>query len=195
MNVFPMNGSQLPPRNDLVLLDTNVILRLLGYDNKSFIKSQLELKKFITTLALNNNTLLYTVKTAEEISNVMENQFVNKLKSEHSSKPSKKFIIQNTPNFHNEVEEKVNDIWNKLRIFDHFYDIPIGNIDDGILTSAKRNSVDHKLSIGDAIIYTIAKQESIQNIISCDCDFAQINDAKMNLYLDSNNYTKHIKKR
>jgi predicted nucleic acid-binding protein len=193
MNIFPMNGSILPPNNKLVLVDTNVIIRLLGYDDNRKVNTE-ELKNFITTLAVNENILVYSIKTVEEVSQVISGQRLKKIKNNFPAKTQYKDIISNTPDFYNQIDNEVSKLWDYINKMPHFYETPIGIIDNNVLTQAKINSTKHNLGIADSIIYTQMKLENIQHIVTCDKDFITINDPDISLYLDSDNYLKHIKR-
>lgn len=181
----------MPPKGEMVLLDTNVFLRLAGHHDRSPKVDVNELHNFIRNASLNGNIFLHTTKTREEVFNVIEWQEVEKLKPSFNKHTKKKTIINNTPDFYNCVNCEVDNLWRIIGGLQQFYEEPVGSIDFNLLKKAKMNAVNHNLSMADAIIYTIAKEEGIQNIVSCDSDFTTISDPGMTLYLDSKNYTKH----
>lgn len=152
---------------EIIMLDTCTMINLASGQ-----KDALEFVKF----TLNNEIMLcYSSKSVEEL-NIMKQSKIFPRDKREANKEMDKFLEQS-------FLEK-DGIINTLNTLGNMYPHPIGSTDGNILNEAELNSTKHKLRWGDAMIYTMAKQNDINCIWTYDQDWKNVNDKDMTVLME-----------
>ena len=169
----PMEGNILPPPNEVIVLDTSVIIEIWGTSkNKKKFNKKL-CRDFLIKTAVAGNILCITTKTFEELSIIAESNIV----------PGDKSIFNlNKPLYLGQANSTTNSMISSLNNLPNFYPEPIGRVDGETVKTIQANQITHGLKWGDATIYTLTKQEGINNICSLDGDWLDVQDSNMTLY-------------
>ena len=173
------NKNTCPPTGEFILIDTSVLLELVGYDEQT-LRTE-EVKDFFTRLAYNNNIITTSVKTWEELNIILGRKL-----------PKDKRNLFNNSNGFTNLYQKVEIVKETFNALPNVYSEPIGVIDNEIINKAQENAVKYKLKWGDSTIVSIAEREDVEHIWSLDCDYANVNNG-MNIYLDSRSYNKALR--
>lgn len=164
-NFIDFNNPQNKLNNcDFIALDTCSILNLVSGDQQA-----LNFARF----TLNNDiTLCYTIKSVEELHIIKEAQNIPK---------NKRMALPNMGNYLQQSYAEANTILATINSLPNMYDEPIGNINAEVLRQAEINAITHKLRWGDAIIYTLVKQNNIGHIWTFDKDWSNVIDSSMSI--------------
>lgn len=164
-NFIDFNNPQNKLNNcDIIVLDTCSMINLVaGYqDALNFAKFTLD----------NNIMLCYTIKSVEELHIMKESRIV----------PNDKQVA--SPNIGTYIRQsnfQANKILETINLLPNMYGDPIGNIDSKVLGQAELNANTNKLRWGDAVIYTLAKQNNFNYIWTYDKDWSNVIDNDMNI--------------
>lgn len=178
-NAYCITDDSFQIKDDFILLDTNIIIDITGYDNATNPRVQ-ETKDFLTKLSQNNVIGVITTKTWEELNIIVERNIIgNKHKNPNI----------NLDPLINQVDITMNNIENALNTFPNIYTEPIGSIDVDTLNKSKINRSKFNLRWADSIILAIAQQNEIKNILTMDKDYLKVNDGSINIFVDSHTYS------
>lgn len=181
-NIHCITNNSLPIKDDFILLDTNIIIDIAGYDNTTNPRVQ-EIKNCLKELSHNNVIGVISTKTWEELNIIVERDIIG---NKHKNPSTDMELLTS------QVDDTMDSIQNSLNSFPNIYSEPIGSIDDKTLKNARENRSKYKLRWGDSIILAIAQENEIKNILTCDKDYLKVDDGSMNIFVDShtyNNYT------
>lgn len=179
-NFIDFNNPQNKLNNcDIIALDTCSMINLASGDQRA-----LNFARF----TLNNNiTLCYTIKSVEELQIIKEAHEIPKDKRQASLNMSN--YIQNSYTEANNIITTINSLPN-------MYDEPIGEMNFDVIKQAKINAIAYNLRWGDAIIYTLIKQNEINHIWTFDKDWSNISDNDINILTEQrfipNNLTTNL---
>jgi predicted nucleic acid-binding protein len=167
----------MPPAEEFIVLDTSVILEIWGTSGSQYDKQ--ECKNFIINTAKANNIICITTKTYEELN----------IKSESNVIPREKYAFNKDKQlFLSQSATQMQKIVAALNNLPNFFPDPIGSIDCNSIKEIEKNRVLHNLRWGDSAIYTLAKQEGINNICTLDGDWLGIKDGSTTIYTSQNRF-------
>jgi predicted nucleic acid-binding protein len=161
----------IPPKDELIIVDTCVLLEIWGNDKNQRYKAMCE--KFIKKATAAKSILCITIQTYEELHYFTQRNEIPRDKSIFNLDKTK---------YLNNSNIIVNRIMNELNKIPSFYTEPIGNLNAKTLNEIEANQIKHGLKWGDAAIYTYLKQEDARYILSIDGDFLGIQDPNIVLY-------------
>lgn len=149
---------------EIIVLDTCSMINLAsGFQNA------IDFANF----TLNNDIMLcYTVKSVEELHIMKEGRIIPK---------DKRIASLNMRTYIAQSDFQVSQILNTINLLDNMYGEPIGHIDSETWKQTRINADTHKLRWGDAMIYTIAKQNNLNHIWTYDQDWSNVIDDDMNI--------------
>lgn len=157
------------PKNDLenceiIMLDTCTLINLATGD-----KSTLDFAKF----TLNNDIMLcYSSKTEEELQIIQESKYIPK---------NKRVANLNMNNYLQESYNSTDSILNVVHALPNMFPNSIEFSGEGLNKISRENALAHNLRWGDAVIYTIAKNNDIKYIWSHDKDWTSVKDDEMTI--------------
>ena len=175
-NFYSIENNITPQKGEFILADTNIILDLVGKNRPPW--RVIQVQNFFKELAKNDNLLLTTVKTWEELAIIIQSENLPKTKKELRNN-------YNTFNIANDQLEQIKTLFNSLP---NVYDEPIGAINNDILPKIQANCLKHKLKWPDSTIYTIGIENSISNFWSSDGDWTTVQNNNINIFLDSRSF-------
>jgi hypothetical protein len=149
---------------DFIILDTCSIFHLAA--------NQADAIKFAKFTLTNDIMLCYTIKSVEELNIVKESQCIPQ---------DKRIASPNMPQYLQNSQQQVNAMLNTLHQLPNIYPEPIGEINSTTITDAQENALKHTLRWGDAMIYTLAKQNDCSYIWTYDRDWKNMDDDNMTI--------------
>ena len=173
----------LPNKSEFVILDTNMIYHLLNLNND--ISKANEARQYLNKLANNDNIAIIPSQAWNEVNIKTENTLIGKNK-----KNSKEFL-RNNNHVYSEATEIVKGYKSIISKIPNVY-IDECNPTSKTQENAELNRSKHNLRYADSVIYTLAEEHNINNIVTFDYDYTNINNSSMNIYLDQDNYEKYI---
>jgi len=173
--------NSLPKSNELISIDTCVILEIWGQHNTHDQSSICE--EFIKNTSKNNNILCITTKTFEELTILTQSKTIPRNKFDFNKNP--RFYLSNSNN-------DVADLLNELNKLPNFYPEPVGSINSETLKQITKNQVKHALKWGDSAIYTLNKSEDIHTICTLDGDWSHVDDSALTVLTTQNQIDKFI---
>lgn len=157
------------PKNDLenceiIMLDTCTIINLAAGDTNT-----LDFAKF----TLNNDIILcYSSKTEEELQIIQESKIIPR---------NKKVANLNMNNYLKNSYNSTDSILNTVHSLPNMFPNSIEFSGEGLNKISRENALIHNLKWGDAVIYTIAKNNGIKCIWSHDKDWTSVQDDEMTI--------------
>lgn len=157
-NIVNIHVPQIDFKNcKSIMLDTCSVIQLAADNQASLF--------FAQKAAESQITLCYSLKTLEELHILSESQNI----------PKEKWKARNNMGFLiNKSQEQVDRIMNKIHKIPNMFNEPIGTFDYEVYKEARENEREFKLRWGDAVIYTMAKKNEIDGIMTFDGDYSTV---------------------
>jgi predicted nucleic acid-binding protein len=171
--------SQNLTSDDIVMLDTSFVYELWGKSVDPVRKSECE--DFTNQIAVIGGTIVTGIKLHEELRLVVSRDMLG-------NKKARKKLLDKDPLGMNQVIQRAHEIEEDLRNNPNYYPERLGCMNDKFLDIIDNYMGLYGLELGDAVIYGIAKDESITVIATVDGDYARINDPNLIVLTD----TKHM---
>lgn len=198
-NIYQFNDFSYT-QNDLIMLDTSVLLSYLGHDtyknatNSSTLTAQRkrDSERLIFEATKAGSIVVISTQLAIELRSVLSKDIFSAsgYKGEYDRKQLRKI---NPNKYNNLIGQANNDAQAFLCKFmksPAVYNEIVGNIDsDTVLRASEIQNQFNLHGLGDAIHIAIAEKEGINNFATMDADFKDINNG-MNILTDRHTYNK-----